>query len=82
MSSEEDICPYVFKLMSKLLEKHRKMVASHSLKLILHWVQLHIKRLNASTAHLVMTRKNHLLLLPQQQAKDSPKELLTSPFCL
>lgn len=49
-SSEER---YVFELMSKLLEKHKKIIASHSLKLILHWAQSHIKRLNASTAFTV-----------------------------
>ncbi|KAL2311261.1 hypothetical protein Nmel_002959 [Mimus melanotis] len=47
MCSEEK---YIFKLMSKLLERHSKSVASLALKLILRWAESHIKGLNASTA--------------------------------
>lgn len=40
----------VFVLMSKLFKKQDKTIASHSLKLILHWVQSHVKGLNTSMA--------------------------------
>lgn len=50
MSPEEK---YVFKLMSKLLERHGKYVASHSFKLILCWAESLIKGLNANTAFTV-----------------------------
>lgn len=54
---------HVFELRSKLLKKHRKMVASRSLKLILHLAQSHVKGLNASTVFTVMVGMNHLSLL-------------------
>lgn len=47
MSSEEK---HAYELMSRLLEKQSKPVASHSLKLILRWVESQVKGLNASTA--------------------------------